>query len=219
MLAPVKDSTPARNGNSNRTYRLVRQLHLWVGAWGALAAVLYGFTGLVMNHRAVWQLPQGENTPAEPVRVSVPVDARATPGTLAAWLHQEHGLQALSKRVQPPKDKVPVGNGNGAQPEKWTLSGGSARDGWNVEYSAGDASLEVKRTAHDWLSAFNRLHKSQGGGLAWIALGDSFALGMIFLGLSGLVLWARGRTPKQMVVSVLSLGIVVLAIVLGPALA
>ena len=210
-------SSPRANGS--RTYRLVRQLHLWLGAWGALAAVLYGFTGLVMNHRFAWPLPQGGNTPAEPVRVGVPVEARATPDALADWLHREHGLQALSKRVQPPKDKVPVGNGHGAQPEKWTLGGGSARDAWNVEYSAGDASLEVRRTAHGWLSAFNRLHKSQGGGLAWIALGDSFALGMVFLGLSGLVLWARGRTPRQMVLSVLSLGIVVLAIVLGPALA
>ena len=47
---------------SNTTYRWIRQLHLWIGAWGALAAVIYGFTGLVMNHRfgdGAW--PQGES--------------------------------------------------------------------------------------------------------------------------------------------------------------
>jgi hypothetical protein len=87
-----------------------------------------------------------------------------------------------------------------------------------VEYTAGDASVEVKRTAHGWLSAFNRLHKTQGGGLAWIALGDSFALAMVFLGLSGLVLWARGRSPRQMALSVLTLSLLGLAGVLGPAL-
>jgi hypothetical protein len=211
--------SPAPRGSGSSSYRFVRQLHLWVGAWGAIAAVLYGFTGLVMNHRFAWNLPQGESVPAEPVRVSVPEAARSTPDTMAAWLHREHGLQALVKRVQPPKDKVPVGTGHGAQPEKWTLSGGGARDAWNVEYSAGDASLEIKRTAHGWLSAFNRLHKTQGGGFAWIALGDSFALAMIFLGLSGLVLWARGRSPKQMALSVFALSALVLAIVLGPALA
>ena len=216
MLAPVRDSTPTRNG-STRTYRLVRQLHLWVGAWGALAAILYGFTGLVMNHRFAWNLPQGENVPAEPMRVSVPEAARATPDALALWLHDAHGLDALVKRVQPPKDKVPLGEGKASQPEKWTLSGGSAREAWNVEYAAGDASLEIKRTSHGWLSAFNRLHKTQGGGLAWIALGDSFALAMVFLGLSGLVLWARGRSPRQMVLSVLGLALVVIAAVLGPA--
>jgi hypothetical protein len=42
---------------------------------------------------------------------------------------------------------------------------------------------------------------------------------MIFLGLSGMVLWARGRTPRQMALSVLSLAMLVLAFVLGPALA
>jgi hypothetical protein len=172
-----------------------------------------------MNHRFVWTLPQGDNVPAEPVRVAVPVEARASPDTLAAWLRREHGLTALVKRVQPPKEPVTLGSGQANQPEKWTLSGGSARDAWNAEYAAGDASLEVKRTAHGWLSGFNRLHKSQGGGLAWIALGDSFALAMVFLGLTGLVLWARGRTPKQMLLSVLALGVVAMAAVLGPALA
>jgi hypothetical protein len=42
---------------------------------------------------------------------------------------------------------------------------------------------------------------------------------MVFLGLSGLVLWARGRSPGQMAFSVFALAIVVLAGVLGPALA
>jgi hypothetical protein len=206
-------------GPATGPYRFVRQLHLWVGAWGALAAILYGFTGLVMNHRFAWTVPQGDSVPAEPVRVTVPAQARASTAAMAAWLQREHGLRALVQRVQPPKDKVPVGTGHGAQPEKWTLSGGDARDAWNVEYAAGDASLEIRRTAHGWLSAFNRLHKSQGGGLAWIALGDSFALAMIFLGMSGLVLWARGRRPRQMAWSVLALAVVVLGAVLGPALA
>ena len=210
---------PVRASSHHRLHRLVRQLHLWVGAWGALAAVLYGFTGLVMNHRFAWNLPQGESVPAEPVRVSVPAEARASTDALAAWLQREHGLDALVKRVQPPKDKVPVGTGHGAQPEKWTLSGGSARDAWNVEYTAGDASVEVKRTAHGWLSALNRLHKTQGGGLAWVVLGDSFALAMVFLGLSGLVLWGRGRSPGQMLLSVFALAVLVLAGVLAPALA
>ena len=211
--------TPSPSRRPGVAYRVLRQVHLWIGAWGALAAILYGFTGLVMNHRFAWQLPQGETVPAEPVRVSVPEAGRRTPGALAGWLHAEHGLVTLSQRVQPPKDKVPLGAGHAGQPEKWMLSGGTARDAWNVEFAAGDASAEIRRTSHGWLSAFNRLHKSQGGGLAWIALGDSFALAMIFLGLTGLVLWARGRTGKQMVASVLALAVVAMAVVLGPALA
>jgi len=48
----------ARQRRTSATaYRWIRQFHLWLGAWGALAAILYGITGLVMNHRfgdAAW---------------------------------------------------------------------------------------------------------------------------------------------------------------------
>ena len=36
-------TSPARR--SATTYRWIRQFHLWIGAWGALAAILYGITG------------------------------------------------------------------------------------------------------------------------------------------------------------------------------
>lgn len=81
----------------------------------------------------------------------------------------------------------------------------------------GNATAEVKQTRHTTLAAFNRLHKGVGGGVAWILLADSFAIGMLMLGVSGLWMWARGRTAK-MVVSVLGLSVLVMAAVLGPAL-
>jgi hypothetical protein len=68
------------------------------------------------------------------------------------------------------------------------------------------------------MAAFNRLHKSVGGGLAWTLLGDSFAIGMLLLGLSGLWMWARGRNARQMIVSVLGASLLVVLAVLGPAL-
>jgi hypothetical protein len=41
---------------------------------------------------------------------------------------------------------------------------------------------------------------------------------MLLLGLSGIWMWARGRTSKQMIVSVLGLSVVVLTVVLVPVL-
>ena len=63
------------------------------------------------------------------------------------------------------------------------------------------------------------MHKGVGGGWAWTLLADSFAIGMLLLGLSGLWMWARGRSPRDMLLSVLGLSTLVLALVLGPALA
>jgi len=53
----------------------------------------------------------------------------------------------------------------------------------------------------------------------WSALlADSFAIGMLLLGSSGLWMWARGRSPREMVLSVMGLSTLVFAAVVGLAL-
>ena len=54
-----------------------------------------------------------------------------------------------------------------------------------------------------------------GGGIAWILLGDSFALAMVALGISGLMMWARGRSVRQMAFSIVGAGVVVLLVIGG----
>jgi uncharacterized protein len=219
---PTTTDTAVRR-RSNVTYRWIRQLHLWIGAWGALAAVIYGFTGLVMNHRfgdGAW--PQGESSEAAHTTLQVPRDAQSSPEQLSLWLKASQGLDAQVIRKGPPGGSRGPGRAEGsdaAQPPKWTLSGGTATKAWSVEYVAGSATAGVKRTQHDRLAAFNRLHKTIGGGIGWIILADSFAIAMLLLGLSGIWMWARGRTAKDVVVSVLGASVLVLLVVLVPALA
>jgi len=198
---------------TRRDHRLVRQLHLWIGAWGALAAVMYGFTGLVMNHRSgdnAW--PQGDSMEAGRATLAVPVQARGSAEALSLWLRQSQGLDAQSIRKGAPR-----GEADGA-PEQWNLSGGTARASWAIRYVPGAATAEVKHNRQDWLAAFNRLHKTVGGGAAWVWLADSFAVAMVLLGLSGLWMWARGRSARQWAWSLFGLGTVASAVVLLPAL-
>jgi hypothetical protein len=202
---------PARR--SATTHRWIRQLHLWIGAWGALAAIVYGCTGLVMNHRfgdSAW--PQGDNAETGRATLVVPMAARATPEQLSLWLKQSQGLDAQVIRKSPPP------GGDAKAPQKWQLSGGTASDAWAVDYVPGNEAIEVKHTQHTLLAAFNRLHKGVGGGLGWRLLADSFALCMMLLGLSGLYMWARGRSLREMAMSVLGVSVVALALVLVPAL-
>ena len=212
----MKTSTSAGT-TRNRSYRLVRQLHLWIGAWGAIAAILYGFSGLVLNHRfgdAAWSQGDSEETGRE--RVVVPANERATPEALSLWLKANHGLDAQVIRKGPPGGG-PGGREGGPAP-KWTFSGGTATDAWSVEYTPGEDAAELKKTRHSPLAAVNRLHKGVGGGWAWLLLADSFAIGMLLLGLSGIWMWLRGRGPKEMLLSVFAFSVAVLAVVLGPAL-
>jgi hypothetical protein len=208
-------TTTIRRSNS---HRWIRQVHLWIGAWGALAAVIYGFTGLVMNHRfgdGAW--PQGESEESGRVVLALPETARATPEALVAWLQQQHGLQAQVVRKGPPGG-AKLGGRDVQQPAKWNLSGGTASASWSLEYVPGNATAEVKQSRHSALAAFSRLHKGVGGGWAWTLLADSFAVGMLLLGLSGIWMWSRGRNARQMIASVLGLSSLVLAIVLASAL-
>ena len=224
MNATTATTTAQPRRRSNVAYRWVRQLHLWIGAWGALAAVIYGFTGLVMNHRFgdnAW--PQGENAERARATLQVPTDARTSPEALSLWLRETQGLDAQVIRKGPPGGAKP-GEGNAKAGEgkppapKWALSGGTATEAWSLEYAPGNPTLEVKHTQHDTLSAFNRLHKGVGGGIGWIVLADSFAIGMLLLGLSGIWMWARGRSAKDIVLSVLGVSVAALLLVLVPAL-
>jgi len=201
----------------NRSHRLIRELHLWIGAWGAIAAIVFGFSGLVLNHRFALELPQGERDNSEPVRIAVPPAARGSVESMANWLATEHGMKPLIKRVRPAPGATPVGSASAEQPEQWNFSGGTVTEGWSANYARGDASLELERSHYSWLAALLRLHKSGGGGIGWILLGDSFALAMVLLGLSGIIMWARARSAKQMLVSVVGASALVSFAVLGSA--
>lgn len=217
MKPSIPTTDPARR-RGNARYRLIRQLHLWVGAWGALAAIIYGFSGLVMNNRfgdGAW--PQGDSADSGRLVLSVPAEARGTPEVLVAWLGRTHGLSPqVVKKAKPEAGKL--AGRQVSQPAKWNLSGGTARTSWSAEYVPGNATVEIRQSRHSLLASINRLHKGVGGGWMWSLLADSFALGMLLLGLSGIWMWARGRTPREMAASVLGLSALVLALVLGPAL-
>jgi hypothetical protein len=206
--------------SKRRWYPIVRQVHLWIGAWGALAAVVYGFSGLVMNHRfgdSAW--PQGQSEETGRSTLAIPAPARTSPEALSLWLRAEHALDAQVIRKGGPGGPGGAQGTRGAPaPPKWNLSGGTAREAWSLEYAPGTEAAELKRSEHSPLAAVNRLHKGVGGGWAWIALADSFAVGMLLLGLSGLWMLLRGRRLRDVAISVFALSSAVTLVVLAPTL-
>jgi len=211
-----------------RTYRVIRQLHLWIGAWGALAAILFGFSGFLQNHRAVLKLPQGESVELSKSDIEVPEVARATPEALRDWLRDTQHMPIDSMRAQPGGEGVQQRGEAGAQHGeaggqrsrnggRWTFNGGNARVTWSAEYTPGATTVQVRGSEQTPLAIMSRLHKGVGGGVAWILLGDSFALAMIALGASGIYMWARGRSAKQMILSVFGAAVLVLLLIGGAA--
>lgn len=192
-----------------RTHRLIRQLHLWIGAWGAIAAILFGISGFVQNHRGIMQLPQGDSTEISRAELDVPEPARASREALRTWLHDAQHIDVESQR----------GGRGGTNAKRWMFNGGNARIVTQVEYNEGGSTAIVRKSQNSPLAVLARLHKGVGGGAAWILLTDSFAIAMVALGISGLILWARGRGARQMVFSIVGVAVVVLLIIGGSAIA
>src|SRR6267142_116916 len=82
-----------------RMHRLMRQVHLWIGAWGAIAAILFGVSGFMQNHRAVLKLPQGDSVEVSKLELPVPESARTSREALRAWLRDEQHVYVENQRV------------------------------------------------------------------------------------------------------------------------
>ena len=188
-----------------KTHRLVRQLHLWIGAWGAIAAILFGISGFMQNHRGIMKLPQGDTTEISNVEMEVPESARQTREEMRAWLHD---VQHIDVEIQRTRGGGGVSPGGG--PKRWMFNGGNARILTQVEYTEGASTVTVRKSESSPLAILSRLHKGVGGGIPWILLTDSFAVAMVLLGISGIILWARGRTVAQMAFSIVGVAVVVL---------
>jgi len=207
-----------------KTHRLVRQLHLWIGAWGAIAAILFGISGFMQNHRGIMKLPQGDTTEISNVEMEVPESARQTREEMRAWLRD---VQHLDVEIQRARGGGPSaggrrggdgGPGGGGGGTRWMFNGGNARILTQVEYTEGASTVTVRKSESSPLAILSRLHKGVGGGIPWILLTDSFAVAMVLLGISGIILWARGRTVAQMAFSIVGVAVVVLLAIGGSAI-
>jgi len=196
-----------------KTHRLVRQLHLWIGAWGAIAAILFGISGFMQNHRGIMKLPQGDTTEISSVEMEVPESARQTREEMRAWLHD---VQHIDVEIQ--RARGGGGAGPGGSGKRWMFNGGNSCILAHVEYTEGASTVTVRKSESSPLAILSRLHKGVGGGIPWILLTDSFAVAMVLLGISGIILWARGRTVAQMAFSIVGVAVVVLLAIGGSAI-
>lgn len=187
--------------------RFLRKAHAWVGLSGATLSLLFGITGFLLNHRGVMKIEAGQIVERK-VTVEFP-EAPASPEALA---------RILSDRFHVPMARV-----------KWLIKAGKSgrldktavktADQWTVAftghthfalatYTPGNLTVELELKDANFLQAMKRLHKGDGGQIGWILLSDAVAGGMVFLILSGILLWTRLSGPKLLAAGLATGGLV-----------
>jgi hypothetical protein len=198
----------------------VRKSHGWIGLWGAVLGLLFGFSGIWLNHRAVLKLP-----PFEQQRINgqlalpepVPADAQA----MGAWLQTALGLGAAANSVRVERarpvawtDKTESHSPTAAaapgparasplvQPEHWIFNFGGPDSLVQADYWLGNHSVGITTTRNGFIGTLTNMHKGNGMPLAWILLVDTLAGSMILLSLSGVLLWMQSHRRRVVGVTI-----------------
>lgn len=215
LRTPAGNPTPAastasvvgkRKRSRNATFLIwLRRVHLYVGLWGAALGLLFGATGIVLNHRAVLKLPI-DKVVLRGAQLALPDAAMRslrTPQQMADWLKAELRFDSLQTHIkaEPPRTVV-WGGREVSQPERWSFILHSPQRGLSAEYFVGNRSVKIETQDATPIGVLTRLHMSVGANAFWVLLADTIAGGMIVLSITGLLLWSRLRAIRLATVGV-----------------
>ncbi|MCE1203123.1 MAG: PepSY-associated TM helix domain-containing protein [Holophagaceae bacterium] len=175
--------------------RLLRRVHAWVGLGGAAFGLLFGLTGFLLNHRGVMKIEAGQ---IQERKVVVEfAEAPASPEILARDLAARFNVPMsrvkwLIKAGRPGR----MGGAPVKVAEQWTVAFLGHAHFALATYTPGNRTVELEQKDASFVQTLKRLHKGDGGQVGWILLTDAFAGALVFLTLSGALLWTRLAGPK-----------------------
>ncbi|KVE33333.1 PepSY-associated TM helix domain-containing protein [Burkholderia sp. TSV86] len=188
------DALAERRRRSRRAtfIKWLRKVHGWIGLWGAALGLLFGITGVLLNHRAPpMKIPTGEPQVTQ-LQLALPSPAPATPAALADWVRRELKADGRLGRVRKePAQPVAWGERRIKQPERWQFGFFGPSGNVQAEYWVGNGYVSVKRTENGLLATMNNLHRGTGMNLFWILLTDTIAGSIMLLSLTGVLLWTE----------------------------
>lgn len=203
--------TPVRQ-RSRRAVLLtwLRKTHLYLGLWAAILGLIFGVSGIVLNHRSVLKLPVTLQT-THKARLQLveplPANREALIGQLATLLGPDWAritADSVQIRVQPARQVLFAGREQ-TLPEQWTVLMNRPVDGVTATWVVGNRYVEVEQIEATPLGVLTRMHKGVGFGVVWIVLVDAVGAALIVLSLTGLLLWTQLH-PVRTVAVLTSIG-------------
>jgi hypothetical protein len=184
----------------------VRRMHGWFGLWGALLGLMMGTSGVWLNHRATLklELPGQQQLNAE---LALPDPVPASAEAMAAWLQQALRLERGPNTLRVERARAAPWDRRLMQPERWTFAFGGPDRVVQVEYWVGNKSASVRTTANGFIATLTNLHRGVGMPVPWILLIDTLAGSLIFLSLSGLVLWWETNRRHRLGIAIFAVAV------------
>ena len=209
----ILNGAPERRARPAAFLRTLRRCHAWVGLAGLGFGLLFGGTGFLMNHRAIMRIDTGAFQERR-VTVDLP-EAPATPEALARLLAARFGLAPERvKWLVKPARAGRLGDAEVTAPEQWNLLFIGHAHFARANYVPGNRSLDVEQKDANLIGALERLHKADAGQAGLILVMDAFAGALVFLSLSGALLWTRFDGPRLLAAGLAS-GTVVAALLVA----
>ena len=213
----VTAAVAGKAGKVNRRLtfvRWVRKTHGWFGLWGALLGLLFGFSGIWLNHRSTMKLslPDQQQINAQ---LELPDPRPQNIEAMGIWLQQTLKLdrgpntaRVERARTVPWGERVGEGNARALQqPERWLLNFGGPNHLVQAEYWVGNRSLSVRTTQNGFVATLTNLHKGTTMPVPWILLIDTLAGSMIFLSISGVILWWESHRKRAVGITIFAVAV------------
>jgi hypothetical protein len=200
MAEAAATALPSHRVNRRLAFvRWVRRTHGWFGLWGALLGLMAGTSGIWLNHRSVMKLELPDQQQSS-TQLAMPDPRPATADAMAAWLQGVLKVDRPATNIRVERSRPvpwaerggPERSGEGRpamQPERWTFVFGGPNKVIQVEYWVGNRSASMRTTQNGFIATLTNLHKGTTMPAPWILLIDTLAGAMIFLSISGAVLW------------------------------
>ena len=187
----------------------LRRTHAWIGLWGAVLGLLFGVSGILLNHRSEMKIPLAMQQETRQT-LTPPAASLQSPEALETWLRAEFKLPDAKSPIQKkPASPVPWGGGLIEQPENWRVTLITPNLSVNAEYWQGDADTHIEqKEANVWATLAN-LHKGSGMSNAWILLTDTLAGGLLILAITGTLLWSHLHGPRLVAASLIGTTLIV----------
>lgn len=188
MVVRIPDVLDRQAPSRNRALASARA---WLDrSLGAVLGLLFGVTGVLLNHRALMKLPAAR-AQEHTQQLAVPRPAPGGANAMANWVRGELALGGGTSRAREEPARPAAWNRALIQPARWTATIATPSTSYQVEYWVGNAFIEVRAVESNLFATLNNLHKGGGLGGAWVLLADTIGGAMVLLSLTGVLLWTQ----------------------------